>query len=332
MKRLAKNKIQIALQKTMPSETVKSKKLKRKIREGREEEEKEQNVEIIWVTRCKARIEEGGLAHLGTAITRDQITTFVSKDCDVYDSETKKLLARYRTGVLSQENIDLFYENVIKMANGKSNFRRKAAGKVHVKSNIFGYYDKFGPHVHTALKGSEYKPKMRVRECAFNIKHPNKYINTFPLIGEINNLFAAFVPHSYNMQMEKAAEKPCFQIASTCFTTITTNINFQTNVHIDKNDFEEGFGNLVVIEKNGKYIGGETCFPEYGIGFDVRMGSILFMDVHIPHANLPIVLENPSAIRLSIVCYLRPGIFAKASTFSNDECMEHLKKLSDYIK
>ena len=33
------------------------------------------------------------------------------------------------------------------------------------------------------------------------------------------------------------------------------------------------------------------------------------MDVHHPHANLPIVLETPDTKRLSIVCYLRKSIW-----------------------
>jgi len=42
---------------------------------------------------------------------------------------------------------------------------------------------------------------------------------------------------------------------------------------------------------------------------DVRMGDVLFMDVHQPHGNLPIKLETPEAKRLSIVCYLRKSIW-----------------------
>ena len=85
-------------------------------------------------------------------------------------------------------------------------------------------------------------------------------------------------------------------------------MNYQTTVHTDKGDDIEGFGNLAVIEK-GKYTGGETCFPQYGLGVDVRTGDILYMDVHQPHGNLPIQLENDTVKRLSIVCYLRKNIW-----------------------
>lgn len=46
-------------------------------------------------------------------------------------------------------------------------------------------------------------------------------------------------------------------IINTAFTTITTNVNFKTRLHKDRDD--EGFGNLIVIE-DGKYEGSETCF------------------------------------------------------------------------
>ena len=54
-------------------------------------------------------------------------------------------------------------------------------------------------------------------------------------------------------------------------------MNFKTRLHKD-----EGFGNLIVIE-DGKYEGSETCFPQYGIGVDVRQNDIL--NVHEWHAN-----------------------------------------------
>ena len=91
----------------------------------------------------------------------------------------------------------------------------------------------------------------------------------------------------------------------------------------------KGFGNLSVIER-GKYHGGYTLFPRYKVGFDLRTGDFLAMDVHEWHCNtemretaedkafnksLPeIYLNNKETgtqgidkpySRLSFVCYLR---------------------------
>ena len=81
--------------------------------------------------------------------------------------------------------------------------------------------------------------------------------------------------------------------------------------HRDSNNLKDSFGNLVVIEK-GNYEGGYTGFPSYQIAVDVRTGDFLAMDVFELHCNTPIILNTPDAVRLSIVCYLRQGIYEKS--------------------
>ncbi|NDB85462.1 MAG: hypothetical protein EB127_22585, partial [Alphaproteobacteria bacterium] len=52
----------------------------------------------------------------------------------------------------------------------------------------------------------------------------------------------------------------------------------------DAGDFKDGYGNLTVLER-GKYQGGYTLFPQFSVGFDLRMGDFLAMDVHQWHCN-----------------------------------------------
>ena len=87
---------------------------------------------------------------------------------------------------------------------------------------------------------------------------------------------------------------------------MTINHNWRTALHKDSGDFNEGFGNLVVCSK-GKYKGGFTGFPQFGICFDVRDGDFLAMDVHEWHCNTKLegVKENDNYTRMSVVCYLR---------------------------
>jgi hypothetical protein len=107
------------------------------------------------------------------------------------------------------------------------------------------------------------------------------------------------------------------------------NRNFRTALHKDDGDFKEGFGNLTVLEY-GQYSGGATCFPRFGVGFNVRTGDFLAMDVHEWHCNnemtetndqkeynkrLPKIYSNSLTTgtlgqekpftRISFVCYLR---------------------------
>jgi hypothetical protein len=105
-------------------------------------------------------------------------------------------------------------------------------------------------------------------------------------------------------------------------------------MHTDKGDDEEGFGNLVVLER-GEYTGGETCFPQYGLGVDVREGDVLFMDVHEVHGNLPMKSVKPAegekeAIRLSVVCYLRKKIWDKTRGKTRKQLHDWHEKLMDF--
>jgi hypothetical protein len=168
-------------------------------------------------------------------------------------------------------------------------------------TNILGYFDKLAPNQKVIFKErGQALPKITVRETRFNMDYPDKFKKLIPLIKEIDKYYEKYAPDNYKLQRQKANQTP-FKISGTAFTTVTTNVNWQTSIHTDKGDDTDGFGNLVVIE-TGKYKGGETCLPQYGIGVDVRTGDVLYMDVHQPHGNLPLDLETPDAIRLSIVC------------------------------
>ena len=251
-----------------------------------------------------------------TFVKPSQINDIIRHDADVYDADSGELLIKFRKGVLKQNIIDDFYENIEKFANNVSTNRgnasntnkkkKKAVGiNPAVKSNIFGYFDSFSISQKAIFKRKGIKSPLVVRECDY----PENYKKTIPLIEEIDAQYKRLTPEHYAKQFSKAKETP-FKIANTAFTTVTTNINFRTAVHLDKGDDPEGFGNLAVIEKGGHYKGGETCFPQYGIGVDARMGDIVFMNVHYLHGNLPI--EGPKdAIRLSIVCYLRSKVWER---------------------
>eukprot|EP01035_Chromulina_nebulosa_P027628 gene27628-36365_t len=192
-------------------------------------------------------------------------------------------------------------------------------------SNIIGYFDKFSPSQKVKLKQlGKPIPNITVRETRFLVEYPQTFMKLMPLLKEIDYLYKLLVPDFYIKQKRKAKQTP-FHIENTAFTTVTTNVNYQTAVHTDKGDDSEGFGNLTVIE-HGKYKGGETCFPQYGIGVDVRTSDILFMDVHQPHGNLPIELMTPDTKRLSIVCYLRINIWEQTHGKTHKFMEKHLSK------
>jgi hypothetical protein len=274
---------------------------------------------------------------LNSFVKSAHIKNIITESCDVYTKEDK-LLLKFRKGILNDKYVDDFYKNVNKFAHNWSSNRGNTSGakkgqhniltNPHIMTNIFGYFDKWSPRQKFVFNKLKYKPQVDVRVCRFNMDSPEKYEKTIPLLEQISKLYKKITPSYFKKQNTKAKQTH-FRIGNTAFTTVTTNINFRTTVHRDKGDDEEGFGNLVVFEKQGKYTGGETCFPQYGIGIDVRDGDFLLMDVHEPHGNLPIKKLTKDAERMSIVCYLRRGVWMNTKGKSKAFFNKHVKKLHE---
>ena len=181
-----------------------------------------------------------------------------------------------------------------------------------VASNPIGYYEE--------AKNFANLPS---RITHFTRTNYEKYNKGLKFIQRIDKLFQKLVPESHQKQLLRANTKPHLKIPKTSFSTVTINRNFRTALHRDAGDFKEGFGNLTVIER-GKYHGGYTVFPQYGIGIDLRNNDFCAMDVHQWHSNTPIYetlesdfSDNPEVgteglytkyTRMSFVCYLREKI------------------------
>ena len=66
---------------------------------------------------------------MNTNLTREDIQTITDHDADVYgDPEGKKLLLRFRKKQLTDDNVKLFYNNVINFAMNKTSNRGSASG------------------------------------------------------------------------------------------------------------------------------------------------------------------------------------------------------------
>lgn len=206
------------------------------------------------------------------------------------------------------------------------------------QSNIAGYYDRpdrnlyntntknknINININLTKKSSKGITKDKkgaplCRTTKFTAQEVEKWKATIPLIKCADKLFAELVPDRHTIQLKRARLTPNFQIDNTAYSTITINYDWRTSAHRDSGDLEEGFGNLLVLEKakcadftNNKdsiiksnkptgYLGSYLGFPRWGIAVDVRQGDYLAMDVHQFHANT----EIKGSGRLSVVCYLR---------------------------
>ncbi len=216
---------------------------------------------------------------------------------------------------------DLSREQLINEIIKKNNGISKMKVNNQVASNPIGFYEE-----------SKNFANLPCRLTHFTRTNYEKYNDGLKFIQRIDKLFQRLIPEAHQKQLERANLKSHLKIPKTSFSTITINRNFRTALHKDAGDFKEGFGNLTVIER-GKYHGGYTVFPQYGVGINLRNNDFCAMDVHQWHSNTPIyeteedkayneTLEpdyhdNPDVgteglykkyTRLSFVCYLREKI------------------------
>jgi hypothetical protein len=279
--------------------------------------------------------------------------TIFDEDVDVYAmvNGEKKLLAKLRKQVLDPAIIRTGWEGFW-IAAGPSRNRGAAAGPIDAKGN---YWKKRKPvdikgwSANETVRGSVSKMrvnnnvfssvlgyfnatpfmKLPCRITSYTMRYWKYYKHGLPFIHAIDACFKALVPDKYALQRKAAEQMPMVHIQDTSFSSVTINRNFRTALHKDDGDFKDGYGNLSVIER-GHYHGGFTLMPEFGIGFNVRTGDFLAMDVHQWHCNtelyetaedkeknktLPRIhkdsletgtlgAEKPFS-RVSFVCYLR---------------------------
>jgi hypothetical protein len=262
----------------------------------------------------------------------------IKSDTDVYGLDkdgNKKLILKFRKNLIPREVCEIALKHLKKPAMRKIDNRGAAAGVLDPKKlpkyvkglvnagkfRTVGYYNAEGKVVNSSLgniaqsniigfydradrnlgKGA---PKCRL--TAFTAKEFDKWQECIPYFQYADACFRVLVPDKHKAQWNRAHESE-FVIPKTSFSTITINYNWRTALHKDDGDFKDGFGNLMVLEE-GKYDGGYTCFPRYGVCVDVRMGDFLAMDVHDWHANTPQKAITKDYTRLSVVCYLRENM------------------------
>jgi hypothetical protein len=292
---------------------------------------------VMIYTVKKDLTDEQTLKLNGTLCTNRSYKDLIDHDADVYTVDGE-LLLRFRKKILPQKNVDSFYENVIDFAHHSTATRGAESGSdikdvkynKKIKSNIYGYFDKwtiFQKHIFKVLK---IKPPFPVRVTRFTTEFPQKMEKTIPLINNIDQLYKKLVPDSYKIQ-KRCAMQTAYRIGDTAFTTFTTNVSTQMGLHKDSGNLKESFGNLVVIEK-GSYEGCYTCYPQYKVAVDIRNGDFVAMNIHNLHGNTPIKFTSPDGQRLSIVCYLRQGIWEKSKGSTKADVERNISTMRRIIK
>jgi hypothetical protein len=163
-----------------------------------------------------------------------------------------------------------------------------------VNSGIAGWFDRY--------------PRIPYGRATAYTQHSfDKFKMSFPFLQTLDRGFAELLPTRHAAQ-RAAADKidPAFLVPQTVFTTITVNKTFRTAAHRDAGDFTNGLSNLLVLSNNGNYTGGYLILPEVRVAVNVRPGDLLLVNNHeYIHGNTPIELQDETAERVSLVCYLR---------------------------
>jgi hypothetical protein len=261
------------------------------------------------VVKASMSDEEFGKKYEGTFFEEDAVDTIVREDADIYGVDvdgTERLIAKFRKNVISKEDVQKGWDAFRLLAIPSRN-RGAAAGPIDVKGK---YWSKRKPTEITKWSAKYLQngkvSKMRVnnvvasgvigyyestafldaacRMTGYTRKGLKNFLHGIPFLQAIDRQFKKLVPASHEKQLKALRKHKMYQIADTAFSTLTVNLNFRTALHKDAGDYKDGFGNLSVIEW-GKYHGGITMFPRFRVGFDVRTGDFVAMDVHEWHTN-----------------------------------------------
>ena len=243
-----------------------------------------------------------------------------SKDMDIYDEESHKLVARFRKDkIKNKDNTKLFNLNVLPLARRKKENRGAAAGMITrsklresvgdlfdlknyrtgyfvkstgkksntkicniAKSNVLGYID---------LAARNTGRTEKVNLCAYGRDYPSRYKDCLPFITDIDEAFKEINADHHERQYKMVNDY--YRMGDTSFSTATINYSWQSALHKDANNGEECYSCITVVkdsENPNNYTAGYLLFPEYRIGFDIQDGDLLISDtVSNFHCNSPLI-------------------------------------------
>lgn len=271
------------------------------------------------------QVERNDFNSPGAMLSDSSYDIVLREDEDVYKEDGTPLL-KFRRQVLDQNVCKVAYGNLRKAAaptgnrgtagGVKATKRLRVDGSVSnttgsekkINSGIVGYFDR-------------YQRIPYCRQTSYSLKHPERFQKAIPFFQQVSEVFRTELPERWQAQrdvIDKSSQ--AFYIPDTVFTTVTVNRNWQTAVHTDKGDLQEGFGCMSAFD-GGMYDGCYLVFPAFRLAVDMRMGDVLLADVHEFHGSSPFKITGRYE-RVSCILYYRAGI-KKCGTI--DEEIERAK-------
>jgi hypothetical protein len=143
------------------------------------------------------------------------------------------------------------------------------------------------------------------RPTAWSLARPDILEISRDFERNVHRVYREEVPYHWQEQWDfMKGVSPNFKYLNSVYNQITINKDVRFPYHYDMGDFIGGLGNLVVLD-GGDDESGVIVMPQIRCSFLVRPGSILFMDVHQLHGNLPLTPGKP---RLTQVLYAKERI------------------------
>lgn len=166
-----------------------------------------------------------------------------------------------------------------------------------VNSGIAGWYDRY-PRINWG------------RPTTYTRDNREKFEKSYPFLQSLAKGFEELLPWRFSNQTKAANSiDQKFRVPGTPFTTITVNKNFKTAAHVDPANMENGFANLCVMSNNDKFSGGYLVLPDIGYAVNIRPRDLLLIRNNSGvHGNTDIILDDPSAERLSIIAFFHEGM------------------------
>ena len=228
------------------------------------------------------------------------------EETKIYDAETRKKIAHLKRNAISNTICDLALQHFLPIAKKHDSTNRGMAAGTITRNVINNKYEK-SDSVHSIVLGyfDSTNGKLPCRLTKYSKDYFEQYQHGLPFIQAMDNCFNELCPYAYRRQYDVSSNSG-FYISDTAFSTLTVNYNFRTALHVDKGDFKDGFGNLVVCSKDVE--GGYLLFPKYQLALKLNTGDYLAMDVHQYHCNSPFRLLNTDSYRLSFVGYFRSSL------------------------
>jgi hypothetical protein len=256
-----------------------------------------------------ANYPEGLKDHNGNKIKIDIYSGL--EDCVVYRPDGTPLCTVLRRHFTKETSYLYFKHNadkVVPIDMNRGDISGQKGATIYYADGTQSKNKKFGKAGSTITGFFDRAGRQNYCRKSANAKDPVAFKHAIKMAQEADSAFKKYAPLRYkNQKAITDMTDPNFVIPGTTFTTITMNRNFRTAGHRDSGDFPEGFGVMAYLQK-GKILGGELCFPAWGIGLKLYNRDCVIFDPHEIHMNRAITKAAEGSKRMTAVFYYRKNM------------------------